>query len=138
MRKLSETMMVFPSGTWVDASKFRMFLGVGFQAGADGGESVTVQLRKATDSVGTGATNFGTATTVTVPGSSPANNVNIVAAQDGRADQLGLNGSGVQYGWVSVNITDAASPETASIGFLIAGDSRSSKEYLRGLGLAGA
>lgn len=134
-RKLSETVMVFPSGTWVDASKYRQFLGVGFLAAADGGESVTVQLRKATDAAGAGAVNFGAAVTVTEPGTSPAANDLLTAAADGRADELGQI-AGVQYTHVSVTITDDASPE-ASTGFLIAGDARSSKDYLKGLGDAG-
>lgn len=134
--KLSERVRIYPAGVWVDASKFRQFMGFGYVEAADGGESVTVQLRKATDSAGSGATNFGTAVTTTRAGSSPAADDLIVAAQDGRADELGETGGGVQYTHVSVQITGDASPETAA-GVLVCGDARFSDDYLAGAGFAG-
>lgn len=135
-RKISETLNAFPAGVWVLAANYFQFCGVGFVQGGDQDESVTVQLRKALDGDGTGATNFGAAVTVTADTSPPAADVIIKAAADGRSDELGRNDDGVPYTHVSVLITGDASPETSE-GFLLAGDARFSNDTLSGLGLAG-
>lgn len=127
--KLSERMLVVAAGVWVSAANFERFLGVGFQADADSPETVTVQLRKATDASGTGATNFGTAGVATA--GSPADE-DLTAYADGKADQLGRTEAGVEYTHVSVTISDAASPEAAASGVLICGDARFSEFNLAG------
>ncbi len=134
--KLSERLYVVPAGVWVSAALFERFCAVAYSNLADGGEAVTAQLRKATDADGTGATNFGTGTTTTLAGTSPAANDLIVAAHDGQADGLGKDGSDVQYTHVSALALSGVSPE-GGVGVLICGDARWSKETLAGLGFAG-
>lgn len=133
--KLSEQLNAFPSGVWVAAALYMQYMGVAFVQNADGGESVTVQLRKATDSSGTNAANFGTAKTVTLAGTSPAANELITAAQDGRSDELGDFADGVPFTHVSVSVSDSSSPESV-VGFLVVGDPRFSADTLAGLGNA--
>lgn len=131
--KISEILNAFPAGVWVDASKYRRFMGLGFVQNADGGEALTIQLRKATDSGGTGATNLGTATVVTQAGSSPADNQLLTGAADAQQAELGEDGSGNAYTHVSVSVTTDASPETAE-GSLIVGDGRYFEDTLAGEG----
>lgn len=133
--KLSERLYAVPPGVWVSAALFTQFVGVAYATLADGGESVTAQLLKATDASGTGSTNFGTAVTTTQAGTSPLDDELLLAAADGRSDQLGENGSGVQYTHVSLQQTDTTSPSEPSGGMLICGDARFSTDTLGGLGL---
>lgn len=133
--KLSERLNVFPAGVWVSAAGWERFLGVAYVENADGAETVTAQLRKATDASGTNAANFGSATVTTLSGSSPADDETIKAAADGKADQLGRTAGGVQFTHVSLLVSDGSSPETGT-GVLIVGDARYSKDTLAGLGLA--
>lgn len=128
--KLSEQLNVYPAGTYVSAALFTQFLAVAFLAGAETGEAVTVQARKATDSSGTGATNHGTAVTVTATA-----NGDLKVGQDFRADQLGAVG-GVPYTHVTLVASDTGDTETA-VGYLIAGDARFSTDTLGGAGLSG-
>jgi hypothetical protein len=134
--KLSERLYVAPAGVWVSAALFERFCAVAMTTLADGGEHVGAQLRKATDAAGSGATNFGTATTTTLPGTSPAANDTIIAAHDGKADELGVDGSGVQYTHVSALALSAVSPE-GGVAVLVCGDARFSSDTLAGLGFAG-
>lgn len=134
-KRLSESLYGAPAGVWISAAKFNQFMAVASTSLADGGESVTAQLRKATDADGTNATNFGTGVTTTLAGTSPAADDLIVAAQDGRADELG-DLDGLPYTHVSALAESATSPEGA-IAFLICGDARYFDDTLKGLGLAG-
>lgn len=133
--KLSERLNAYPVGTWVPAAKFTQFVGVAFLAGADGVETVTAQLRKATDASGSNAANFNAASVTTNPTTSPPSSNDIKAAADGRSDQLGETGAGVPYTHVSLSVSDTGDTETAT-GVLIAGDARFSADTLAGLGLA--
>ena len=126
--KGSERINAYPVGEWVDASKFAQFTGVAILALADGGDSVTAQLRKATDANGTNATNFGDAVTTTLPGTSPAANDTIKAAANGRSDELGKTGGGLEYTHVSLAIS-GGSPEIEQ-GMLIAFDPRYSGDAI--------
>ena len=126
--KGSERINVYPVGVWVDASKFFQFTGVALLNLADGGDSVTAQLRKATDANGSNPANFGDAVTVSQPGSSPAADELIKAAANGRSDELGKTGGGVPYTHVSLSIS-GGSPEIEQ-GVLIGFDPRYSEDAI--------
>lgn len=130
--RLSERINVFPAGVWVSAAAFAQFVGVATLVGADDGETVAAQLRKATDGSGTNAADFGAAVTT----ASDSADETIKAAADGRADELGQTEAGLAYTHVSLAVEGTSSPETGT-GVLIAGDARYSGDTLAGLGLAG-
>ena len=89
------------SSEWVSMADYAQYL-VAVRAGdVSPRNGVTIQLRKAINSGGTGATNHGSAVTA---------DDRLQASL--RASELGQDGSGVQYTHVSAVITDEDSPNT--------------------------
>jgi hypothetical protein len=90
------------------------------QVDADSPETVTVQLRKATDASGTNAADFGTAGT----GTSSATDSNIHAVQTEWSDDLGFHASGLPFTHVSAVVSDDATPESDAYGVVVRSDPR--------------
>jgi hypothetical protein len=107
--KLSELAVASPAASWVSMENYRQVSGIAVVADADTGETVTVQLRKATDASGTNATNFGTAVVVT----GAATDTDISAIQTEWSQALGAL-AGVPYTHVSATLSTGASPETVT------------------------
>lgn len=101
--KLSEVSVASVAVTWVPVALFKQVSAIGVIADADSPEVLTVQLRKATDASGTGATNWGTAVTAT----SAAADSDLSAIQTEEVDSIGAG-----YTHVAAVISSDASPET--------------------------
>jgi hypothetical protein len=110
MNKLSELAVASPAASWVSMENYRQVSGIAVVADADTGETVTVQLRKATDASGTNAANFGTAVVVT----GAATDTDISAIQTEWSQALGSFSAGVPFTHVSATLSTGASPETVT------------------------
>jgi len=117
--KLNEREVYSPAGNWVPVANYRQFVGVGVLENADSTETVTVQLRKATDASGTNPANHGTA----VVGTSSGADQDLVVSAQAYASELGKTGGGLAYTHVCALVTDTGSPEN-SYGIVIRGDGR--------------
>ncbi|GIK49598.1 MAG: hypothetical protein BroJett013_22950 [Alphaproteobacteria bacterium] len=89
------------STSWVSMAAYREYTVFGVAGDVSPRNGVTIQLRKATSAGGANATNHG----------SPVTADDRVSATL-LADELGQNGSGVQYTHVSAVVTDEDSPNT--------------------------
>lgn len=120
--KLSEVITVSVAGTWVPMDLWRQFTGIGALEDADDGEGISVQLRKATSSVGANAADHGTAVTA----ASTATNTDISAVVSAYAADLGETGGGVRYTHVTCTVTRTGSPASTEelSGVLIRSDAR--------------
>lgn len=95
--------------TWVKMDQAREYCVVARAGTASPADDVTIQLRKATSSGGAGAVNHGAA--VTAAG---------FAAASALAQDLGVDGSNVQYTHVSAVVSDETSPNAYSaVAFLM-------------------
>jgi hypothetical protein len=119
MNKLSELAVASPVGNWVSMENYRQVSAIGVLLDADSAETLTVQLRKATDASGTNAANFGTAVTV----ASGATDTDLSAIQTEWSQALGSFSAGVPFTHVSATISDVASPE-ASFGVVLRSEPR--------------
>lgn len=125
---LSERLTPSPIGNWVSLANHQEVIAVAILPDADVGEGLSIQMRKATDSSGTGATNFGAAATV----ASTVANTDIVVSASREADDLGVNGSGVQYTHVSAVVSTTGSPAVVEVPVTVL--LRSSGRYAQGGG----
>lgn len=107
MNKLAEVVEGYPVTTWVPLTNYQQYTALARAGDVSPRNGVTVQLRKATDSSGTGATNLGSAVT----GDNFAN-------ASARAEDLGDG-----YTHVSATVTDDDSPNTVT-SFAVLSDPR--------------
>lgn len=106
MNKLSEKIVGVPVTTWVPLTNFQQYTVVARAGDTSPLDDVTIQLRKATDASGTGATNHGSA--VTAAGHAEAS---LFAADIG------------DYTHVAATVTDEDSPNSVT-SFAILSDAR--------------
>lgn len=121
-RTIQETVKIDTVGTtaWFPMTFYNRVAAFASLPGAEVAESVTVQLRKATDSSGTNATNLGTAVTT----AATIANTDVVAVQEANADDLGKTAGGLQFTHVSVVVTKSSDTEAASAGYLLRSEGR--------------
>lgn len=106
MNKLSEVIVGVPVTTWVPLTNYQQYTAVARAGDVSPRNGVTIQLRKATDSSGTGATNHGSAVT-----------------DDDRAEASLFAADIGDYTHVSATVTDQDSPNTVT-SFAILSDPR--------------
>lgn len=97
MNKFAEIAEGYPVTTWVPLTNYQQYTALARAGDVSPRNGVTIQLRKATDSSGAGATNLGSAVT----GDDWAN-------ASCRAEDLG------DYTHVSATVTDQDSPNTVT------------------------
>lgn len=112
---LKEIAAASPVGNWVSMAGYSQVSAIGVQLDADSPETLTVQLRKATDASGTNAANFGTAVVAT----SSAADTDLTAIASEWSANLGFHASGLAFTHVSAVISDTATPEAASSGVVL-------------------
>ncbi len=112
MNKLSEVISCAPVTTWLPLTNYQQYTATARAGDASPLDSVTIQLRKATDSSGTNATDHGSPVTFT-----PSGSVSV------RAEDLGDFSSSLQYTHVSASVTDEDSPNSVT-SYGIASDPR--------------
>lgn len=121
-RTIQETVKINTVGTtaWFAMANYDRVAGFASLPGAEVAESVTVQLRKATDAAGTNAANLGAAVTTTAT----VANTDLIAVQEAMADDLGKTGGGLQFTHVSITVTKSSDTEVASAGYLLRANGR--------------
>lgn len=101
MNKFTEVAAFYPVSTWVPLANYQQYSAFARAGTASPTDSVTVQLRKATNAGGSNAANQGAAVT-----GHPHAETSV------RAEDLGNFSAGVPFTHVSAVVTDAASPNT--------------------------
>lgn len=122
MRLISEKVKLNVVGVvaWYAMANYDQVAGFASIPSVETGESVTVQLRKATSSAGANAANLGAAVTTTAT----ADAVDLTAMAEAYADDLGQTAGGVQFTHVSITVTKSSDTEAASAGYLLRGSGR--------------
>lgn len=103
MQKFSEIACAAPVTTWMPLDNYQQYTAFARAGDVSPLDTVTVQLRKATDSSGTNAANHGSAVSLT-----PTGGVSV------RAEDLGDFSASLQYKYVSAVVTDEDSPNTVT------------------------
>lgn len=103
MKKFSEVACFAPVTTWLPLANYQQYTAFARAGDASPLDSVTIQLRKATDSSGTNATDHGSPVTLT-----PTGGVSV------RAEDLGDFSASLQYTHVSAVVTDEDSPNSVT------------------------
>lgn len=103
MNKFSEVACGAPVTTWLPLANYQQYTAFARAGDTSPLDSVTIQLRKATDGSGTNAANHGSAVTAAP-----------TAAASVRAEDLGDFADGVPFTHVSATVTDEDSPNSVT------------------------
>jgi len=103
MKKFSEVACAGPVTTWFPLDNYQQYTAFARAGDVSPLDTVTIQLRKATDAGGSNATNHGDPVNLT-----PTGGVSV------RAEDLGDFSATLQYKYVSAVVTDEDSPNTVT------------------------